>query len=71
MRVTEITAEREKRLADRPAVVLAHCPSCGAPVNDGSCRACGAAVAYKKNCGACGAEAEPGARFCPDCGRGV
>jgi predicted amidophosphoribosyltransferase len=71
MRVTGIAADLRDQRLDSTFVALIHCMSCGAPVTGGCCRACGSTVTAKKNCAACGAEAEPAARFCPECGRGI
>jgi hypothetical protein len=70
MRVTEVVVDRELR-SDTTFISLAHCSCCGAPVDNGYCGTCLSAALRKKNCMACGAEAEAGARFCPECGRGM
>ena len=46
----------------------ATCSNCGSPVNGNFCSNCGAKVVRVSNCPNCGAQSQPNARFCTQCG---
>ena len=54
---------------DLAQVAAAVCPACGAKTKGGKFwPECGAAIAPKRKCASCGAEADGTPKFCPECG---
>ena len=53
---------------DLAGETVSSCPKCGARVQGKFCPECGATLAPKVKCSACGCNVDEGVKFCPECG---
>jgi rRNA maturation endonuclease Nob1 len=68
VKVRELNMTKELDLA---GTAVGTCPKCGSKASGKFCPNCGTTLAPKVACGSCGAQVDPGVKFCPECGKPI